>query len=332
MDVHVIPTDWATHREHLSAIRTKVFVEEQNVPAEEEWDVEDSVAHHFLAVNEMGQYIGCSRLLESGQVGRMAVLKEYRGFGVGEKLLQASIEKAQELGMPKLFLHAQTYAEPFYKRGGFVRSGSEFLEVGIPHVPMEMVLPIPFDGDLASFKKTSPAPSAETGRPRQKSRPMSDSAPKTFEESSDALRGLVDVADAADRQIRLLAPYLDRALFDQPALVDSISRLARSSARADVQILIMSSKYIVSQRHSLVDLARRLDDKIQIRLLDEEITEETSSFMCADLDSYWLIESHTNYNGVCDLYNPVVVNRFRESFQQAWDKSREDPELRLLRL
>ena len=76
--IHVFVADWETHKETLQAIRKEVFIVEQNVPQEEEWDGLDEDSTHFLAVTEAGLYIGCARLLPSGQIGRMAVQRPAR--------------------------------------------------------------------------------------------------------------------------------------------------------------------------------------------------------------------------------------------------------------
>ena len=331
MQTHVIPTTWSSHGTELSRLRTKVFVEEQGVPQEEEWDLEDEHCVHFLAVNEVGHYLGCARLLDSGQIGRMAVLQEHRGHGIGAQLLEAAVQEGIARGMERLFLHAQTYAEPFYQRGGFVRCGGEYLEVGIPHVPMEMKLPIAFDGSPTD----SPVRTATHQAERAGSSDSRDSAvsiPVTFDTIVAAREGLIEVAQAARRHVRILSPYLDHALFNDQAFIDVLSAFARSAPRCQVQMMIMSSKLIVQRGHDLVELARRLDEKIELRLLEEQINPETSSLTVFDHQGYWLLPSYEVYAGVYDLNNPVATRRLTETFDQAWARSKPDPELRLLRM
>ncbi len=147
MAVHAVRVEWLTHMEKLRAIRQRVFIEEQNVPMDLEWDGLDEEANHFLALNEMGLALGTARLLPStGQIGRMAVLKEQRGRDIGRQLLKAAVDHAVEVGLQRVFLHAQTHAEGFYRKSGFLPSGAEFMEAGIPHIEMELALPIPFKG------------------------------------------------------------------------------------------------------------------------------------------------------------------------------------------
>ena len=158
------------------------------------------------------------------------------------------------------------------------------------------------------------------------------SSPQEITDLLSALAGLSTTLTHAARDIAILSPMLDHQLFDQDAIVDAISELARRAARSRVRIVIMSNKLIVDRGHRLLDLARRLDDKIQIRLLSEEITADTSTFVCVDRDSYWLLPTTEEFHGVYDLVNPVTARRLRDAFEQAWEKSKSDPELRVLRL
>ncbi len=135
MTVTIRRVDWATEREKLIAIRFKVFVEEQAVPIEEELDGMDEVSSHFLAFDD-DQPIGTARLMPSGQIGRMAVLKQFRRRGIGALLLKATVEEAKAQGCDRPFLHAQTHALDFYQANGFVAYGGIFLDAGIAHRAM----------------------------------------------------------------------------------------------------------------------------------------------------------------------------------------------------
>lgn len=127
---------WSTDGNRLSHIRGIVFIVEQNVPREEEWDGRDGDAWHWLATSADDEAIGTARLLPDGQIGRMAVLKEYRGLGVGAAMLDHACEKARQLGFAEVFLNAQTHALRFYEENGFEPDGDEFEEAGIPHQRM----------------------------------------------------------------------------------------------------------------------------------------------------------------------------------------------------
>lgn len=127
---------WQQGKTALQHIRRCVFIEEQHVPVELEWDDEDLDAAHFLLTQEDGQALACARLLASGQIGRMAVLAPYRAQGLGRQLLTFVIDWATQHGYPPLFLHAQNHAITFYESMGFVVEGDEFIDAGIPHHTM----------------------------------------------------------------------------------------------------------------------------------------------------------------------------------------------------
>ena len=125
---------WQDAADELSAIRRRVFIDEQKVPPELEWDGLDASAMHAKATSLTGEAIGTARLLPGGQIGRMAVLRRWRGIGIGTAMLQCLIAHAAE--KERLFLNAQTSAESFYRRNGFETEGEIFMEAGIPHIRM----------------------------------------------------------------------------------------------------------------------------------------------------------------------------------------------------
>ncbi|MBB6121420.1 GNAT family N-acetyltransferase [Nocardiopsis algeriensis] len=123
-------------RAAVFVIRGAVFVAEQQVPVEEEWDARDTEADHFLALTD-GVPAGTVRLVDlgggTGLLGRLAVLPAGRGSGTGAALVRAVEEHARERGMKEVELHAQTHALGFYERLGYTAHGEEFLDAGIPH-------------------------------------------------------------------------------------------------------------------------------------------------------------------------------------------------------
>ncbi len=126
---------WHEKQAELASIRETVFIQEQQVPVELEWDDQDADAWHFL-LSLGSKPVATARLLASGQVGRMAVLAQYRHQGHGSALLCAIEQKARQLGLEQLFLHAQTHALGFYQQHGYQTRGEEFQDAGIPHLSM----------------------------------------------------------------------------------------------------------------------------------------------------------------------------------------------------
>lgn len=132
--------DWATLGADAQRLRTTVFVEEQQIPKELEWDAADASALHAVAYNRLGLAVGTGRLLphQPGvvKVGRMAVNRVLRGGQVGRQLLNALMDAAAQRGEREVMLHAQRSAEGFYRRLGFEQRGEAFEEAGIVHVEM----------------------------------------------------------------------------------------------------------------------------------------------------------------------------------------------------
>lgn len=139
-EFRIVISDWSSDRQRLSRIRRAVFIDEQGVPEELEWDDDDAGAIHLLAVDADDTPIGCARLLPDGHIGRMAVLQSWRGKGVGRALLQKALELARAQGHVIVRLSAQTHASGFYRRHGFIAEGEEYLEAGIPHLAMKISL------------------------------------------------------------------------------------------------------------------------------------------------------------------------------------------------
>ncbi|MFO1206791.1 MAG: GNAT family N-acetyltransferase [Burkholderiales bacterium] len=127
---------WQEVRAAVAPVREAVFLREQGVPEDLEWDEHDATALHAVALGPLGRAIGTARLLADGQIGRMAVLASWRGRGVGSAMLEMLLAAARERGLRDVRLNAQVQAIAFYERHGFTAGGSEFLDAGIPHVAM----------------------------------------------------------------------------------------------------------------------------------------------------------------------------------------------------
>jgi len=140
-------------REACLAVRKEVFVAEQGVPEDIEYDAYDAVAVHVLAVRDDGTPLGTGRLLHGeaaaaktggdpsvGSLGRLAVARPARGLGVGAALVRAVEDAARARGLTAVDLHAQTHALGFYERLGYTAYGPEFLDAGIPHRAMRRAL------------------------------------------------------------------------------------------------------------------------------------------------------------------------------------------------
>jgi len=142
--VEFLAGPWSELQAMASPLRTEVFVHEQKVPAEMEWDSEDASALHAVVLNRMGMVLATGRLLQAApgmaRIGRMAVKKQMRGSDLGRRVLEGLIEAAKDRGDHQVILHAQCSAQGFYQRLGFMPHGAVFEEAGMAHIEMQLSL------------------------------------------------------------------------------------------------------------------------------------------------------------------------------------------------
>jgi predicted GNAT family N-acyltransferase len=133
--------DFSSDFSDIEKIRSAVFIKEQNVPVELEWDEFDDDSTHILAYYD-NKPVGTARLLSDGHIGRMAVLKEYRNRNIGRNMLKYIIDIAQKRSIRNIELSAQEHAVDFYKKYGFSVTSDVYMDAGIPHYNMI------YDGNL----------------------------------------------------------------------------------------------------------------------------------------------------------------------------------------
>jgi predicted GNAT family N-acyltransferase len=142
MNISIQITHWDEAKSQVMPIRHEVFIMEQEVPVELEWDEFDQDALHAIVKKDQ-EVIGTARLIidkANARIGRMAIQKEYREQGIGQKLLSILIQTAKEKGAQECILHAQVHAIAFYAKADFEPHGPIFDEAGIPHVEMRLIL------------------------------------------------------------------------------------------------------------------------------------------------------------------------------------------------
>ena len=130
---------WDKLEQDAKFIRKQVFIIEQNIPEEEEWDDQDMISQHFV-IYDQDQPIATARLLQNHSVGRVAVVKAYRGQGLGQMIMLEIISYAQKQGLSVLTLSSQVHAISFYEKLGFTVQGNPYDECGISHIEMTMNL------------------------------------------------------------------------------------------------------------------------------------------------------------------------------------------------
>lgn len=131
---------WHDGEPLLRSIREAVFIREQGIPAELEWDGLDETCRHALALSHQGGAIGCGRMFANGHVGRISVLPQWRKQKVGTAIMEALLDYARAHDYKQVDVDAQTVSVPFYRKFGFAEQGKTFMDAGLPHIKMKLKL------------------------------------------------------------------------------------------------------------------------------------------------------------------------------------------------
>ncbi|MGX1199902.1 GNAT family N-acetyltransferase [Marinobacter sp. MBR-105] len=322
MDLRFRKYSWQLAPGAVREIRQRVFIDEQKVPPELEWDDTDEIADHYLAVDASNQPVATARLFsaleETGYIGRMAVLPEARGKGVGEALLRHLI--AESAGRyQELRLSAQEHATGFYQRCGFhICSLTPYEDAGIPHLDMRCLAP-----DLAHW--------AGAGR----SNPLilgADEESWLFDQPSSFMNLMDSLVGQAGQRLWVYDRILDHEFYDRHRLRELVSALARRHRLSEVRLLIHDDKPLVQRRHQLVELMRRLTSRIELRLVNEDYPMEDQPFLLVDRQGVLYRHSFDKTEGFADFSAGRRVRLMEEAFQKMWDAARPSLELRELPL
>ena len=315
--VRVRRADWALDRDALRAVRLSVFVREQGVPEDLEWDGADADAVHLIALaGPDDDPVGTARLLPTGQIGRMAVLPQWRGRGIGTLLLRELLRIARRAAPEPPFLHAQVSALPFYLRAGFVPVGEVFEEAGIPHQRMEL---------------EGPRPDSE-GPPLGERRLGRDAGPLVLDGHEDIRATGIQMATQANRALWLLTRDLDPVLYDDHSFVDAVRRLAVQHRDLPVRILVFDAAAVVQHGHRLLPLIHHLTSRIAVRCVPETQNGRPDAFLVADEAGYILRPQADVYLATADFNAPAAARRLRAEFLPLWEEAQPSPELRRLHL
>ena len=315
-DFRVEPADYTVDFKDLRAVREPVFVEEQKVPLDMEWDELDPRCSHVIARDHQHRPIGTGRLTPEHKIGRMAVLKEWRGRGVGEALLLALIEQARDQGLPEVSLHAQVDAIGFYEKFGFEGYGERFEEAGIQHQSMRLAL----------------APRGVERRAGPRPRGPSQAAAE-FEGLDATREAVLELVNGARRDIVVYTRDLEPALYGNPAVVEAFKQFAISGRGGVARFVVQDPLLARRSPHPLLALAQRLSTAFEIRTpTDPEELQYPSVFVATDADGYLFRLLGVRFEGD---WSPALPGRNRqllEHFQRVWERSRPCTELRTLQI
>lgn len=312
-DYRVEPATWQADEQELRAVRERVFVVEQAIPPEDEWDEEDASSRHVLARDARGDAIGTGRLTPSAMIGRIAVLPEWRGRGVGKSIMRVLLEQARQLHLPTVSLHAQSHAIPLYESVGFRCEGEEFLECGIPHRTMR------FDLD-------PPAPRMEPLLP-----PRPEARVLAVEDRLEARAALVELLADTRNEIALFTRDLDPGVLDAPEVLAQIKRIALSGRHARIRILLQDPRKAVTDGNRLVALAQRLPSAIEVRTpIEEQDQQYAAAYLVTDRRGYLYRTLASRHEAEGSTHAPGRHGQLLSLFDQVWERSVPSEELRQL--
>ena len=237
---------WNEQKDALRSVRRRVFIEEQGVPEELEWDTDDAGAVHFLA-RDGKRPAGCLRLLMNGHIGRMAVLPEYRRQHIGSQLLHAAEQHyLHHLHGRVLHANVQTHAYRFYWHNGFSPEGDFNTDAGITHIHMSKVL----GRSLESGKQFIPGQDAQ----------------RHVLENPCAANGLLHIASQFSvAGLSVQCADLQLPVWHDRDTYQSLTAWLRDSRRRTLQILI-PSEYAGIADHPLLQWQQRLTSRVQIQV------------------------------------------------------------------
>lgn len=328
---HVEPVEYESALPDLRSVRETVFVQEQNVPLDMEWDELDPLCRHVLARDaegrpigtgrlvpplsavqgwiaresaEAGPDLGRTRLVDHGQdsplsttarIGRMAVLADWRGRGVGNALLLALIEEARRAGWRKVSLHAQVSAIGFYVRHGFLPYDAPFVEAGIDHQSMRRLI----------------------------------DKPNPVETRVVALAASLGVIAGARRSLQIYSRELDPGLLDTPEALATLRRFA--TLGGETRVLLQDPGTPQRARSPLIGLAQRLPSAFAFRAVEEPADlAYASAFVVNDRGGWYFRTLGHRFDGETEIDGEPHARQLRAAFEPMWERARSCTEFRAL--
>lgn len=312
-EFRIEPADYHTDLEALRQVRETVFVVEQGVPIEEEWDADDPHSRHVLARDAQRRPIGSGRLTPDGKIGRLAVLPEWRDRGVGQTLLQALLDQARERGLPEVRLHAQVSAVGFYERTGFEPYGERFIEAGIEHQGMKRA--------IAPFPAVPRAPS---------DLPPSQPA-QAFLGADEAADALCRIVPAARSLLRIYSRDLDPGLLGRREVLDALRNWVAGRREARVRILVQDPADALLKHHPLLVLTQRLSSHFEFRSpVEAQDLQYPSAYVTGDRGGFLFRPLGNRFEGEASPCAPALARELAELFDPVWERSRPCTEFRAL--
>ncbi|MFC5581302.1 GNAT family N-acetyltransferase [Rhodanobacter terrae] len=294
--------DWSREdqRAALLDLRGTVFVQEQAVPEQRERDGLDVDCWHVLARDDAGRPIGCGRLTPAHKIGRMAVLREWRGQGVGLALLHELIAHARAQGWPEVALDAQVDAIGFYEREGFIAYGAEFEDAGLVHRAMRLSL-TKAAGEEPLLRDIGALPAGSR---------------------SETAAARLQLLGETRHQLSIYVPLLGNDSYAGAEELAELRRIAISGRGAKIHILLHDPAAALRNDHRLVALAQRLSSAIQIRTpLEEADLAYVSAYLLNDAGGYLFLPEADRPQGRAALRDRANQAPLQQHFDEVWERA-----------
>ncbi|WNO11235.1 GNAT family N-acetyltransferase [Teredinibacter sp. KSP-S5-2] len=306
MSLRIEQVEWTTANTELHNIRKEVFCQEQGFPEKDEvdeWDHNPTTLH--LLAYSRNLPAGTVRVLNTGQIGRLAVLPQFRQQGIGSQLLVHATRHALIHCDQPVFLNAQQHAIHFYQQLGFQAAGDVHTEYDVTHQRM-------------IFTPES-AERLENLFQDQVIRPIS---------ALEFAHHLAAMVQPTLRYVDIYSHHLQTGIFANPRLVDALSRFARSNRRARIRMLVHTAKPLYGSNHPLITLAQRISSKVAIRVINEDPMKAEVGFCICDKRRLIYFNDEQNQDGFVNYQAPRESESCLEEFDRYWQKySDTDPNL-----
>ncbi|WP_370978804.1 GNAT family N-acetyltransferase [Agaribacterium sp. ZY112] len=313
-NIDIQPCTWAEQQDELKAIRCEVFVREQHVPIDEEFDEYEVKCQHWIAfVHE--QAAGCIRLIkekDAWRISRLAVLAIHRQQGLGSALLNAATRYAlsnKHRIQERIYMHAQTSAIVLYQKLDWQTEGPRFDEVGIEHQRMCFIT------SAENCERVFQAHVERLAYPNH------------------YLQHFHTMAELSSKELLIYSQHLNEELFNQEPLIEALSLLARKNKHVHIRILVEDSQNLDLHANHLVYLLRRLSSKISLHQLTDKHHLSLDYFMLFDKKRLLYFNNEKHFSGFACYQAATEALPLIEAFEHAWEHlSHADMNLRQLRI
>ena len=300
---HVEIADWAREEQRaaLLDLRATVFIREQGVSEQRERDGLDVDCWHVLARDDGGHPIGCGRLTPQHKIGRLAVLPDWRGQGVGAAMLRELLGLARAQGWPEVALDAQVGAIGFYARAGFVAHGDEFEDAGLAHRAMRLV-----------FGQATPVPRM----------PGRDPGRLPAGTAAECAQARLQVLRDARHRLAVRVPVLTADMFADAEQLAELRRIATSGRSAQIRVLLHDPQAALQADHPLIGLAQRLSSAFQIRVpVDDVDLGWPSASLLNDVGGYLFLPAAERPSGRAARNDQASAAPLQQQFDEVWERS-----------